>query len=127
MDTVPRINQTQIVFINDKTPVLDKIGEELIASGYSIPFRTETIEEALLNFSQLKELPLACILDLDFQDTKIQSQIKRLIQKYPLIRFIAHSDLDDAVIIKSLRNSGINSYLLIGSDVDDFKNAIGRN
>ncbi|SJN18481.1 response regulator receiver protein [Sphingobacterium faecium PCAi_F2.5] len=44
--------------------------------------------------------------------------------QYPTIRLIAHSDIDDEKIGKTLSRIGFLSYLLIGSDTEDFIKAI---
>ena len=52
------------------------------------------------------------------------AELQELRTKYPSIKLIAHSDIDTEKAIKPLLEIGFDSYLLIGSDADDFKKAI---
>ncbi|MES2267067.1 MAG: DNA-binding response regulator [Bacteroidota bacterium] len=113
-----------LAFINDKSPILDVICKELIASEIDVLFRSENIKDGLSQLSALKLLPKVCIIDLDFFDKDILVQLQELRIQYPTIKFIAHSDIDDEKIVKNLSKIGFSSYLLLGSDTDDFKKAI---
>ncbi len=62
------IEQISIAFINDKSPIIDIICNNLVASGIDILFRSESIENGLSQLSALEELPQVCIVDLDFFD-----------------------------------------------------------
>lgn len=115
-----------LAFINEKSPILDLICDGLTASGFEIAFRSETIEDGLFQLASLKELPKVCIIDLDFYDKQILSQLQKLRTKYPTIKLIAHSDIDNEKVGKLILDIGFSSCLLIGSDVDDFKRAIGK-
>ena len=70
------------------------------------------------------KLPKICIIDLDFYDQNVLVQLHKLKTEYPVIKLIAHSDIDDEKVGKSLLDIGFSSYLLLGSDVDDFKRVI---
>ncbi|WP_099365258.1 response regulator transcription factor [Sphingobacterium sp. 1.A.4] len=111
-------------FINDKSPVTDNICKDLAASGMEILSRSESIENGLTQLSSLNELPKFCIVDLDFYNQNVLKQLQELRIEYPLIKLIAHSDIDDEKVGKSLLDIGFSSYLLLGSDVDDFKRVI---
>ncbi|MGS2739427.1 hypothetical protein [Sinomicrobium sp. M5D2P17] len=74
--------------------------------------------------SALEELPQVCIIDIDFSDSKVLAQLHELKAKYPTLKLIAHSDDDSEQLVISLLEIGFNSYLLIGSDADNFKKAI---
>lgn len=111
-------------FINDKSPVTDNICKNLAASGMEIISRSESIENGLSQLSSLNKLPKFCIIDLDFYDQKVLKQLQKLRKEYPAIKLIAHSDIDDEKVGKSLLDIGFSSYLLLGSDVDDFKRVI---
>ena len=113
-----------LAFINDKSPILDFICKDLIASGTEVLFRSESIEDGLSQLSSLNELPKICIIDLDFYDKNILSQLQKLRVLFPTIKLIAHSDVDTEKTIKALLKIGFAGYLLIGSDVEDFKKAI---
>ncbi|MCT1526818.1 DNA-binding response regulator, partial [Sphingobacterium hotanense] len=116
--------QITLAFINDKSPILDLISNQLTASGFKPLFRSENIEEGLLQLSLLTELPQTCIIDLDFYDKNILVQLQEFKTKYPSIKLIAHSDIDNEKVAKKLLDIGFSSYLLIGSDVDNFRKAI---
>ncbi len=111
-------------FINDKSPVTDNICKDLAASGMEILFRSESIEKGLSQLSSLNELPKFCIVDLDFYNQNVLKQLQELRKEYPSIKLVAHSDIDDEKVGKSLLEIGFSSYLLLGSDVDDFKKVI---
>jgi len=111
-------------FINDKSPVTDNICKDLAASGMEVLCRAESIRKGLSQLYSLNKLPKFCIIDLDFYDQKVLKQLQKLRKEYPAIKLIAHSDIDDEKVGKSLLDIGFSSYLLIGSDVDDFKRAI---
>lgn len=111
-------------FINDKSPVTDNICKDLAASGMEILSRSESIENGLTQLSSLNELPKFCIVDLDFYNQNVLKQLQELRIEYPTIKLIAHSDIDDEKVGKSLLDIGFSSYLLLGSDVDDFKRVI---
>ncbi|CAI9686771.1 hypothetical protein EAVNVH72_03484 [Elizabethkingia anophelis] len=117
-------NKTTIAFINDKSPITDAICNDLVASGTKVLFRSVNIEDGLLQLSALKELPKVCIINLDFYDRNVLAQLRELRAKYPGIKLIAHSDIDADETVKALLEIGFESYLLIGSDTDDFKKAI---
>lgn len=113
-------------FINDKSPVTDSICNDLAASGMEVLCRSESIKKGLSQLSSLNELPKFCIIDLDFYDQNVLTQLQKLRIEYPTIKLIAHSDIDDEKVGKSLLDIGFSSYLLLGSDVDDFKKAINK-
>ena len=115
-----------LAFINDKSPILDFICKDLIASGTEVLFRSESIEDGLSQLSSLNELPKICIIDLDFYDKNVLTQLQQLRTQYPTIKLIAHSGNDDKKVSKDLLGIGFSHYLLIGSDVDDFKRAIDQ-
>jgi len=111
-------------FINDKSPVTDNICKNLAASGMEILSRSDSIENGLSQLSSLNKIPKVCIIDLDFYDQNVLKQLQELRKGYPAIKLVAHSDIDDEKVGKSLLEIGFSSYLLLGSDVDDFKKAI---
>ena len=124
METGTAQQKIILAFINDKSPILDLICNELISSGIEVLFRSENIEDGLIKLSALNELPKICIIDLDFYDKNILSQLQKLRVLFPTIKLIAHSDVDTEKTIKALLKIGFAGYLLIGSDVEDFKKAI---
>lgn len=125
MDTINKPKQS-LTFINDKSPILDSICNDLSGSGFEILFRSEHIEDGITQLSALKALPEVCIIDLDFYDNQILDQLQKLRSEYPSIRLIAHSDIDDEKVGKALLNIGFSSCLLVGSDVADFKKNIDK-
>ncbi|MDM1048456.1 DNA-binding response regulator [Sphingobacterium hotanense] len=126
METDTKLNKIPLAFINDKSPVLDVICNDLIASELEILFRSESIENGLSQLSTLNELPKVCIIDLDFYDKNVLAQLQELRAQYPTIKLIAHSDIDDEKIGKALLDIGFSSCLLVGSDVNDFRRAIDK-
>lgn len=121
---VDSMEQISIAFINDKSPIINIICNDLVKSGIDILFRSENIASGLLQLSALEELPQICIFDLDFSNNTILAQLHELKLEYPAIRFIAHSDEDSEQIVTALLEIGFDSYLLIGSDKEDFLTAI---
>jgi len=124
METGTTQQKITLAFINDKSPIVDIICNDLANSGTEILFRSENIEDGITQLSALKSLPEVCIIDLDFYDKNILAELQELRTKYPSIKLIAHSDIDTEKAIKPLLEIGFDSYLLIGSDADDFKKAI---
>lgn len=123
METTKKPKHT-LAFINDKSPIVDYICNDLTTFGIEILFRSENLENGLSQLSALKELPKVCIIDLDFYDKNVLLQLQELRAKYPGIKLIAHSDNDNEKAVKPILELGFDSYLLIGSDKDDFKKAI---
>lgn len=113
-----------LAFINDKSPILDVICNDLVASGIEVAFRSETIEHGFTQLSTSNKLPDVCIIDIDFYDKNVLAQLRELKTQYPSIKLIAHSDIDTEKPVISLLDIGVAAYLLIGSDKDDFKKAI---
>ena len=124
METGTAQQKIILAFINDKSPILDLICNELISSGIEILFRSENIEDGLIKLSALNELPKICIIDLDFYDKNILVQLQGLRTQYPTIKLIAHSDIDDEKVGKYLLDIGFSSYLLIGNDAEYFRKVI---
>lgn len=124
METCTSQQKITLAFINDKSPILDLICNDLIASGLEVLSRFESIDDGLSQLSELKELPNVCIIDLDFYDKSVLAQLQELSTQYPTIKLIAHSDIDAEKAVKPLLKIGFASYLLIGSNTDDFKKAI---
>ena len=124
METGTAQQKITLSFMNDKSPILDLICNDLVASGIEVLFRSENIEDGLSQLSTLKELPTVCIIDLDFYDKNVLKQLQEFIKKYPAIKLIAHSDIDEEETVKTILEIGFSRYLLIGSDVNDFKKAI---
>ena len=124
METGTAKQKITLAFINDKSPILDVICNELANSGVEILFRSENIESGSSQLSVLTALPDVCIIDLDFYDKNILSQLQELKTQYPTIKLIAHSDIDDEKVGKALLDIGFSSCLLIGSDADDFRRVI---
>lgn len=124
METGTAQKKITLAFINDKSPILDLTCNDLAASGIEVSFRSENIEDGLSQLSALKTLPNVCIIDLDFYNKNVLAQLQELRTQYPTIKLIAHSDIDAEKAVKSLLEIGFAGYLLIGSDVDDFKKAI---
>lgn len=126
METDTKLNKITLAFVNDKSPILDVIYNDLIASEFEILFRSESIENGLSQLSALKELPKVCIIDLDFYDKNLLVQLHGLKTQFPTIKLIAHSDIDNEKVGRALLDMGFSTYLLIGSDVDDFRKAIDK-
>lgn len=124
MAMVNSIKQTSIAVINDKSPIINIICNDFVKSGIDILFCSENIESGLLQLSALEELPQVCVFDLDFSNSTILAQLRELKLKYPAIKFIAHSDDDSEETVTALLEIGFDSYLLIGSDKEDFLTAI---
>lgn len=124
MAMVNSIKQTGIAVISDKSPIIDIICRDLVKSEIEILFRSENIESGLLQLSVSEELPQVCVFDLDFSNSTILAQLRELKLKYPAIKFIAHSDDDTEQTVTALLEIGFDSYLLIGSDKEDFLTAI---
>ncbi len=124
METGTPQQKTTLALINDKSPILDLIYKDLVASGIEVMIRSENIEAGLSQLSALKELLNICIIDLDFYDKNVLTQLQELRKQYPTIKLIAHSEIDDEKIGRALLDIGFSSYLLIGSDIIDFKKAI---
>ncbi|MGJ1314876.1 DNA-binding response regulator [Sphingobacterium multivorum] len=126
METDTKLNKITLAFVNDKSPILDVIYNDLIASEFEILFRSESIENGLSQLSALKELPKVCIIDLDFYDKNLLVQLHGLKTQFPTIKLIAHNDIDNEKVGRALLDMGFSTYLLIGSDVDDFRKAIDK-
>ncbi|OJW33972.1 MAG: histidine kinase [Sphingobacteriales bacterium 46-32] len=124
METGTAQKTISLSFINDKSPITDSICKDLAASEMKVLCRSENIEDGLSQLSSLNKLPKICIIDLDFYDQNVLVQLHKLKTEYPTIKLIAHSDIDDEKVGKSLLDIGFSSYLLLGSDVDDFKRVI---
>ncbi|OJZ09686.1 MAG: histidine kinase [Sphingobacterium sp. 40-24] len=124
METDTHPQKMTLGFINDKSPILDRICNDLNALGIEALFRLENVQDGLNYLLTLKILPKACIIDLDFYDKNVLAQLQLLRTQYPTIQLIAHSDIDDKKVGKNLLDIGVSSYLLAGSDADDFKLAI---
>lgn len=126
METVKNPKPASLALINDKSLVIDLICNDLQVSGIGVLFRSKNVKDALSQLSALKELPGVCVIDLDFHVKGVLTQLGVLRTKYPNLKLIIHSDIDDIETAKALSKIGIDSYLLMGSDVDDFKKAIER-
>lgn len=124
MDTDTKQDKVSIAFINDKSPIIDKICTDLLSAKFEILFQTENIENAISELEVIKKLPEICIIDLDFYDKSILKQLQKLRNLYPTIQLIAHSDIDDKKIAKDIIDIGFLSYFLLGTDIDDLKKAL---
>lgn len=124
MDTVKNFKSSRIAFINDGSVIIDHICDELIDAGSTVIFRSKNIQDGLSQLSIARKAPEVCIMDLDFYDENILAQLRELKTSYPELKLIAHSDIDTEKTITSLLAIGIDGYLLLGSDPEDFKNAI---
>ncbi|RAV28788.1 response regulator [Sinomicrobium soli] len=124
METGTPQQKITLAFINDKSPILDVICNDLVSSGKEILCRSESIEDGLSQLFLLNKLPQICIIDLDFYEQSVLAQLQKLRIEYPTVKLIAHSDIDDERVGKSLLEIGFTGYLLIGSDADDFIKAI---
>ena len=124
METGTAQQKIILAFINDKSPILDGICQDLVASGTEVLFRSESIEDGLSQLSSLNELPKICIIDLDFYNKNVFVELQELRTKYPTIKLIAHSDIDDEKVGKYLLDIGFSSYLLIGNDAEYFRKVI---
>ena len=124
METGTAQQKITLAFINDKSPILDGICQDLVASGTEVLFRSESIEDGLSQLSSLNELPKICIIDLDFYNKNVFVELQELRTKYPTIKLIAHSDIDDEKVGKYLLDIGFSSYLLIGNDAEYFRKVI---
>ena len=111
METGIAQQKITLAFINDKSPILDLTCNELVASGIEVLFRSENIEDGLSQLSTLKELPTVCIIDLDFYDKNVLKQLQEFIKKYPAIKLIAHSDIDEEETVKTILEIGFSRYL----------------
>lgn len=111
------INPITAAFINDKSPIMDAIHDNLITSSIDVIFRSDNIANGNKQLSSLKTLPDVCIIDLDLSDKDITTQLRELRSQYLTMKFIAHSDTDDEKIIKMLFEFGFSKYVLIGEDM----------
>ena len=123
METTNKPEKT-LAFINDKSPILDAVCNDLTNLGFEVLYRSEHIEDGITQLSALEKLPNVCIIDLDFYERNVLEQLRELKAKYPNIKLIAHSDMDTEKAVKPLLEIGFAGYLLIGSDANDFKKAI---
>ncbi len=80
------IEQISIAFITDKSPIIDIIYNNLVASGIDILFRSVSIESGLSQLSVLEKLPQVCIVDLDFSDSKVLAQLHEHKSKMPELK-----------------------------------------
>ena len=126
METCTSQQKITLAFINDKSPILDLICNDLIASGLEVLSRFESIDDGLSQLSELKELPNVCIIDLDFYDKSVLAQLQELSTQYPTIKLIAHSDIDTETVGRILLDIGFSSCLLLCSDADDFRKVIEK-
>lgn len=110
-------NPITVAFINDKSPIIDAIHDSLIASRINVLFREDDITNGEKQLSFFKAQPNICIIDLDFSDKDIISQLRKLRNQHPTPKLIAHSDMDDKKIIKELSELGFSKYILIGEDM----------
>ena len=124
MDTERITKHISIAFINDKSPIIDAISKDLLTSGFKILFKSENIDDGKTQFSELKALPQCCIIDVDFYNKNVIAELQSLKNQYPSVKLIAHSDIDEEKVVTTILELGFSNYLLIGSDVDDFKRAI---
>ncbi|MDM1039030.1 DNA-binding response regulator [Myroides odoratimimus] len=124
MDTERKNQHISIAFINDKSPVIDVISKDLLTFGFEILFKSENIEDGIIQLSSLKSLPQVCIIDLDFYDKNVLAQLHNLKNQFPTLKLIAHNDVDGKETVNALLDIGFSSYLLVGSDIIDFKKAI---
>src|SRR5690606_31030835 len=111
------INRITTAFINDKSPAMDLIHDNLVASGVDVVFRSDNVADGNNQLSSLTTLPNICIIDLDFSDKGIMKQLRELRNQYPALKLIAHSDMDNEKIIKELWEIGFSKYVLIGNDL----------
>ncbi|HWK58349.1 MAG TPA: hypothetical protein VNQ80_13480 [Parapedobacter sp.] len=118
------INRITAAFINDKSPVMDLIHDDLVSLGIEVVFRSYNITDGNNQFSTLKSLPTICIIDLDFSNKDIINQLQELKNQHPTLKLIAHSDMDDKKIIKELSELGFSKYVLIGNDMKKVINSI---
>ncbi|ADY52104.1 response regulator receiver protein [Pseudopedobacter saltans DSM 12145] len=124
METGTAQKKITLGFINDKNPIADIVCDDLTNLGFEILYRSEHIEDGITQLSALKSLPQVCIIDLDFYDSNVLTELRKLRKKYPSVKLIAFSEKDSEQSVKTLLNIGFEGYLLIGSDTDDFKKAI---
>lgn len=120
------IELISIAFINDKSPIIDIICNNIAVSGIDILFRSESIEGGLSQLSALEKLPQVCIVDLNFSDSNLLVQLQELRAKYPTLKLIAHSDDNSQQTVIALLEIGIDGYLLIGTDTEELLTAIER-
>ncbi|MFD1631103.1 DNA-binding response regulator [Pseudopedobacter beijingensis] len=111
------INPITTAFINDKSPVMDLMNDDLVSSGIYVIFRSDSVMDGNNQLSALKSPPNICIIDLDFSDKGIMKQLRELRSQYPTLKLIAHSDMDDEKIIRELAELGFSKYVLIGNDM----------
>ncbi len=111
------IDRITTAFINDKSPVMDLMRDDLVASGVDVVFRSDNIADGNNQLYLLKTLPNICIIDLDFFDKGIMKQLRELRSQYPKMKLIAHSDMDDEKNIRELAELGFSKYVLIGEDL----------
>lgn len=111
------ISRITTAFINDKSPVMDLIHDDLVASGVDVVFRSDNVADGNNQLSSLTTLPNICIIDLDFSDKDIMKQIRELRSQYPTLKLIAHSDMDDEKVIRELADLGFSKYVLIGENI----------
>src|SRR5699024_9954865 len=127
MESTKRPGRIRLAFITDKSPIIDIICNDLMASGLKILFRADNIDDGVAQLSTLQELPQVCIIDLDFHNGNILNQLRKLKTELPTIRLIAHTDIDDNETAKTLLGIGIGSCLLLGRDANNFINDIESN
>lgn len=111
------IDRITTAFINDKSPVMDLIHDDLISSGIDVVFRSNNVSEGRNQLSSLRTLPDICIVDLDFFNKNIMKQLRELRSEYPTLKLLAHSDIDNENIIKKLSGLEFSKYVLIGNDM----------
>src|SRR5690606_18920543 len=87
------INRITTAFINDRSPVMDLMHDNLVSSGVDIVFRSDNVVDGINQLSALRSLPNICIIDLDFSDKGIMKHLRELRSQYPKLKLIAHTDM----------------------------------
>ena len=82
METGTAQQKITLSFMNDKSPILDLICNDLVASGIEVLFRSENIEDGLSQLSPLQDLPTVCIIYINFYYNNVLKQLQELTAKY---------------------------------------------
>ncbi len=124
METIDKpIHKGAIGFVNDGSLLTEMISKDLVNSGSDILFQAANVHYGSQRMLLTNPLPEYVIFDVDFNDNEVLDLVAKLKMVYPKIRFIAHTSIDDIVLVDILLGIGFDGYLLWGSNTDDFKNA----
>lgn len=116
--------QITIALIDDHEGIRISLQKFLEYSNFKVVLHAGNGHEAIERIQMQEVVPDICILDINMPVMDGYQTASELAERYPQIRILVFSSLDNKKIIREMLSLGVRGYILKGSAPDKLKPAV---